>query len=109
MRAKKAKTLIEHGKEMCEVTGYEEISLASLSTSDYKELPELADGLLDWCEPRNISLQLPSLRADNFSVELMQRIQKVRSGGLTFAPEAGSARLQKPHRGGDYERLPYCV
>ncbi len=94
VRAKKAKTLIEHGKVMCEETGYEEISLASLSTSDYKELPELADGLLDWCEPRNISLQLPSLRADNFSVELMQRIQKVRSGGLTFAPEAGSARLR---------------
>ena len=94
VRAKKARTLIEHGKEMCEVTGYEEISLASLSTSDYKELPELADGLLDWCEPRNISLQLPSLRADNFSVELMHRIQKVRSGGLTFAPEAGSARLR---------------
>ncbi len=94
VRAKRAKTLIEHGKEMCRETGYEEISLASLSTSDYKELPELADGLLDWCEPRNISLQLPSLRADNFSVELMQRIQKVRSGGLTFAPEAGSARLR---------------
>jgi len=94
VRAKRAETLIEHGKEMCEESGYEEISLASLSTSDYKELPALADGLLDWCEPRNISLQLPSLRADNFSVELMQRIQKVRSGGLTFAPEAGSARLR---------------
>lgn len=94
VRAKHAGTLIEHGKVMCEESGYEEISLASLSTSDYKELPELADGLLDWCEPRNISLQLPSLRADNFSVELMQRIQKVRSGGLTFAPEAGSARLR---------------
>ncbi len=94
VRAKRAKTLIEHGKEMCLTTGYEEISLASLSTSDYKELPELADGLLDWCEPRNISLQLPSLRADNFSVELMHRIQKVRSGGLTFAPEAGSKRLR---------------
>ena len=94
VRAKRAETLIEHGKAMCEESGYEEISLASLSTSDYKELPELADSLLDWCEPRNISLQLPSLRADNFSVELMQRIQKVRSGGLTFAPEAGSARLR---------------
>ncbi|MBR3848716.1 MAG: TIGR03960 family B12-binding radical SAM protein [Oscillospiraceae bacterium] len=94
VRAKHAETLIEHGKVMCEESGYEEISLASLSTSDYKELPALADGLLDWCEPRNISLQLPSLRADNFSVELMQRIQKVRSGGLTFAPEAGSARLR---------------
>ena len=94
VRAKRAKTLIGQGMRMCEVSGYEEISLASLSTSDYKELPELADGLLDWCEPRNISLQLPSLRADNFSVELMQRIQKVRSGGLTFAPEAGSKRLR---------------
>ncbi len=94
VRAKHAQTLIEHGKVMCEESGYEEISLASLSTSDYKELPELADGLLDWCEPRNISLQLPSLRADNFSVELMHRIQKVRSGGLTFAPEAGSKRLR---------------
>ncbi|MBR5542599.1 MAG: TIGR03960 family B12-binding radical SAM protein, partial [Oscillospiraceae bacterium] len=94
VRAKCAETLIEHGKEMCLETGYEEISLASLSTSDYKELPKLADGLLDWCEPRNISLQLPSLRADNFSTSLMQRIQKVRSGGLTFAPEAGSARLR---------------
>ncbi len=94
VRAKRADTLIEHGKAMCESSGYEEISLASLSTSDYKELPALADGLLDWCEPRNISLQLPSLRADNFSVELMQRLQKVRSSGLTFAPEAGSKRLR---------------
>ncbi len=94
VRAKRAETLIEHGKDMCEESGYEEISLASLSTSDYKELPALADGLLDWCEPRSISLQLPSLRADNFSVDLMQRIQKVRSGGLTFAPEAGSKRLR---------------
>ncbi len=94
VRAKRAETLIAHGKEMCISSGYEEISLASLSTSDYRELPELADGLLDWCEPRNISLQLPSLRADNFSVELMHRIQKVRSSGLTFAPEAGSKRLR---------------
>lgn len=94
VRAKHAETLIEQGKKMCEETGYEEISLASLSTSDYKELPALADGLLAWCEPRNISLQLPSLRADNFSVELMKRMQKVRSSGLTFAPEAGSRRLR---------------
>ena len=76
VRAKRAKTLIEQGIAMCESSGYEEISLASLSTSDYKELPELADGLLDWCEPHKTSLQLPSLRADNFSVDLMQRIQK---------------------------------
>lgn len=94
VRAKKASTLIEQGIAMCENSGYEEISLASLSTSDYKELPELADGLLDWCEPHKTSLQLPSLRADNFSVELMQRIQKVRKSGLTFAPEAGTVRLR---------------
>jgi len=94
VRAKKAGTLIEQGIAMCQNSGYEEISLASLSTSDYKELPELADGLLDWCEPHKTSLQLPSLRADNFSVELMQRIQKVRKSGLTFAPEAGTVRLR---------------
>lgn len=94
VRAKRAKTLIEQGIAMCESSGYEEISLASLSTSDYRELPELADGLLDWCEPHKTSLQLPSLRADNFSVELMQRIQKVRKSGLTFAPEAGTVRLR---------------
>ncbi len=94
VRAKKASTLIEQGIAMCENSGYEEISLASLSTSDYKELPELADGLLNWCEPHKTSLQLPSLRADNFSVELMQRIQKVRKSGLTFAPEAGTVRLR---------------
>ena len=94
VRAKKASTLIEQGIAMCESSGYEEISLASLSTSDYKELPELADGLLSWCEPHKTSLQLPSLRADNFSVELMQRIQKVRKSGLTFAPEAGTVRLR---------------
>ncbi|MEG2858062.1 MAG: TIGR03960 family B12-binding radical SAM protein, partial [Clostridia bacterium] len=94
VRAKRAETLIKQGITMCENTGYEEISLASLSTSDYKELPQLCDGLLEWCEPRQTSLQLPSLRADNFSVELMQRVQKVRKSGLTFAPEAGSARLR---------------
>ena len=94
VRAKQADTLIGQAIKMCENSGYEEISLASLSTSDYKQLGPLCDGLLDWCEPRSTSLQLPSLRADNFSVELMQRIQKVRKSGLTFAPEAGSARLR---------------
>jgi radical SAM superfamily enzyme YgiQ (UPF0313 family) len=75
-------------------SGYEEISLASLSTSDYRFLRQLCDGLLAWCEPRRASLSLPSLRADNFSMELMKRVQKVRKSGLTFAPEAGSQRLR---------------
>lgn len=94
VRAKKADTLIKQGINMCKSSGYQEISLASLSTSDYRELRTLCDGLLDWCEPHMTSLQMPSLRADNFSVDLMQRIQKVRKSGLTFAPEAGTARLR---------------
>ena len=94
VRAKRADTLVKQGIALCQDSGYEEISLASLSTSDYKQLRPLCDGLLDWCEPRQTSLQLPSLRADNFSQELMQRVQKVRKSGLTFAPEAGSARLR---------------
>ena len=94
VRAKKAETLIRQGIESLKYSGYEEISLTSLSTSDYRELGVLCDGLLDWCEPRSVSLSLPSLRADNFSLELMQRVQKVRRSGLTFAPEAGSQRLR---------------
>ena len=94
VRAKRAETLIRQGIESLHYAGYEEISLTSLSTSDYPELGELCDGLLDWCEPRSVSLSLPSLRADNFSMGLMQRVQKVRKSGLTFAPEAGSQRLR---------------
>ena len=94
VRAKKAETLIRQGIESLRYSGYEEISLTSLSTSDYRELGALCDGLLDWCEPRSVSLSLPSLRADNFSLDLMQRVQKVRRSGLTFAPEAGSQRLR---------------
>ncbi len=86
--------LLEKAKAALENSGYEEITLSSLSTSDFKGLAELADGLLEWCEPRKISLSLPSLRADNFSMGLMERVQKVRKSGLTFAPEAGSQRLR---------------
>jgi radical SAM superfamily enzyme YgiQ (UPF0313 family) len=70
------------------------MTLASLSTTDYRQLNELCDGHLDWCEPNLVSLSLPSLRADNFSMELMKRLQHVRKSGLTFAPEAGTQRLQ---------------
>ncbi|NLA86287.1 MAG: TIGR03960 family B12-binding radical SAM protein, partial [Clostridiales bacterium] len=94
VRVRSKDKLVEYGIKALENAGYEEITLSSLSTSDYKELFGLCDGLLDWCEPRNISLSLPSLRADNFSMELMHKVQKVRKTGLTFAPEAGSQRLR---------------
>ena len=94
IRAKKPETVIRQGIESIRNTGSQEATLLSLSSSDYRHLPEACDGLLDWCEPRNVSLSLPSLRADNFSMELMSRLQKVRRGGLTFAPEAGTQRLR---------------
>ena len=94
VRAKSPEVLIRQAREMAEDSGMSEITLSSLSTSDYKRLPELADGLLDYCTPRQINLSLPSLRADNFSDELMQKVQKVRKSGLTFAPEAGTQRLR---------------
>ncbi len=94
VRAKSVDTLCEQAIESLEDSGNSEMTLASLSTSDYRKLPELADKLLDYCEPRKINLSLPSLRADNFSRDLMLRVQKVRKSGLTFAPEAGSQRLR---------------
>jgi radical SAM family uncharacterized protein len=94
IRPKHADTLIRQGVQTLENTGYDEITLASLSTSDYRELPEFADQMLDYCNPRQISLSLPSLRADNFSRELMEKVQSVRKSGLTFAPEAGTQRLR---------------
>lgn len=94
VRSRSAEKLVEQAKEALVNSGYEEITLASLSSSDYRHLGALCDGLLDWTEPRKISLALPSLRADNFSMELMERVQKVRKSGLTFAPEAGSQRMR---------------
>jgi radical SAM superfamily enzyme YgiQ (UPF0313 family) len=70
------------------------MTLSSLSTSDYRQLESLCDGLLDWCEPNKVNISLPSLRADNFSTELMERVSKGRKSSLTFAPEAGSQRLR---------------
>ncbi len=94
VRAKSPDVLVAQAIASLEDAGYQEITLSSLSTSDYKRLPEFADRMLDYCLPRNINLSLPSLRADNFSMELMQKIQKVRKSGLTFAPEAGTQRLR---------------
>ena len=94
IRAKKKETLVRQGIEALKNTGYQELTLLSLSTSDYRELPALCDGLLEYCEERSIGLSLPSLRADNFSMEIMERLQKVRKSGLTFAVEGGSQRLR---------------
>ena len=94
IREKSVDLLIEQGKALLKNTGCQDITLLSLSSSDYRKLPELCDGLLEYCEPRSIGLSLPSLRADNFSIEIMHRIQKTRKSGLTFAPEAGSQRLR---------------
>ncbi len=94
IRSKRADVLCEQAVQALEDSGSSEITMASLSTSDYKYLPELADKLLDYCQPRKINVSLPSLRADNFSRELMLKVQKVRKSGLTFAPEAGTQRLR---------------
>ncbi len=94
VRPKSPETLIRQGIAACQDSGYQEITLSSLSTSDYRPLPELCDGLLDYCESRNINLSVPSLRADNFSMELEQRLQKARKSSFTFAPEAGTQRLR---------------
>ncbi len=94
IRSKKPETLIKQGIEALKNTGHEDITLLSLSTSDYRDLGCLCDGMLEYCESRSIGLSLPSLRADNFSMEIMERLQKVRKSGLTFAVEGGSQRLR---------------
>ena len=94
VRCRSKDLLVQYGQEAVADSGYQEMTLSSLSTSDYRPLEALCDGLLDWCEPNKVSLSLPSLRADNFSMGLMQRLQHVRKSGLTFAPEAGTQRLR---------------
>ena len=94
VRSKDPALLVRQGIEACKASGYQEMTLSSLSTSDYRPLEGLCDGLLEYCEPHGISLSLPSLRADNFSMGLMERLQHVRKSGLTFAPEAGTQRLR---------------
>ena len=94
VRKRSAKVLCEQAREALEDSGNHEITMSSLSTSDYRELEPLMDELLDYTIPRKINLSVPSLRADNFSRELMLKLQKVRKSGLTFAPEAGTQRLR---------------
>ena len=93
-REKSVETINRQAKSLCETTGYDEISLSSLSTSDYGCLFELLDTLHTWTEDDRVSVSLPSLRVDNFSTELTDKIASVRKSGLTFAPEAGTQRLR---------------
>lgn len=94
LRDKHFDTLNKDAHNLCDSTGYEEISLTSLSTSDYEELEPLLNEMLPWTNEEKVSISLPSLRVDNFSKELMEKIAKVRKSGLTFAAEAGTQRLR---------------
>ena len=94
VRKKSAAVLYRQAVETLEDSGNNEITLSSLSTSDYRELKELTDEMIPYCMDRKINLSVPSLRADNFSRDLMERLQTVRKSGLTFAPEAGTQRLR---------------
>ena len=94
IRAKTPDTLCRQGKSLCDTTGYDEMSLSSLSTSDHPQVEELLDKMIDYTEAEKVNLSLPSLRVDNFSEELLQKVSRVRKSGLTFAPEAGTQRLR---------------
>ncbi len=94
VREKSHEVLNRQAQTLFHTTGYEEISLTSLSISDYTALEPLCDDLLSWTDDNMVSLSLPSLRVDNFNRDLMNRIESVRSSSLTFAPEAGTQRLR---------------
>ena len=94
VRKKSPEVLYRQAMETMTDSGCNEITLSSLSTSDYRGLKELTDQLIPYCADNHISLSVPSLRADNFSRELMEKLQTVRKSGLTFAPEAGTQRLR---------------
>ena len=94
VREKSVETLDRQARALRASTGYDEISLTSLSISDYTELEALTDRLLSWTEGETVNLALPSLRVDSFTKALMERISTVRTGSLTFAPEAGTQRLR---------------
>lgn len=94
VREKSVDTLNEAAKTLVENTGYDEITLSSLSISDYTCIDKLTSELLKWTDDRKVSLSLPSLRVNSFTKELMEKISSIRTGGITFAPEAGTQRLR---------------
>lgn len=94
VREKSRKTLLDQARKMLKATGYDEVSLVSLSTCDYSDIQGLVKDLVEEHGKNNVSVALPSIRVDAFSVDLLKEIQKVRKTGLTFAPEAGSQRMR---------------
>lgn len=94
VREKSPAVVNRQARALCQSTGYDEMSLSSLSTSDYTMLEEMLDEMLSWTECEKISLSLPSLRIDNFSEDLMKKVNRLKKSGLTFAPEAGTQRLR---------------
>ena len=93
-RERDVEVLKHYAKVMLKNTGHEEISLSSLSSSDYTKLPELVDFLIEECSKQRVNISLPSLRIDAFSLDVMSKVQDVKKSSLTFAPEAGSQRLR---------------
>lgn len=94
VREKSKETLLKQAKDLLKNTGYEEISLSSLSTSDYRDLKDFTTELIKITESKKVNLSLPSLRLDSFSMDLMEKVQKVRKSSLTFAPEAGTQKMR---------------
>ena len=94
VREKSRKTLLDQARKMLKATGYDEVSLVSLSTCDYSDIQGLVKDLIEEHGKNNVSVALPSIRVDAFSVDLLKEIQKVRKTGLTFAPEAGTQRMR---------------
>ena len=94
LRERNVDELKEYASAMLKNTGHEEISLSSLSSSDYSKLPELIDYLIAECDRKKINISLPSLRIDAFSLDVMSKVQDVKKSSLTFAPEAGTQRMR---------------
>lgn len=94
VRERSLEFLKEYALEMLKSTGHEEISLSSLSSSDFSKLPEFMDYLIEICKERHVNISLPSLRIDAFSLDVMSKVQDVKKSSLTFAPEAGTQRMR---------------
>ena len=94
LRERSLETLRRYADEMITSSGYDEISLSSLSSSDYRYLPDLLDYLIDTFQKKHVNISLPSLRIDNFSLDVMSKVQDIKKSSLTFAPEAGTQRLR---------------
>ena len=93
-REKSTEVICNQAKALCENSGYDELSLSSLSTSDHSDIVGMLDHLLEYTDKEHVHMSLPSLRVDNFSESVLDRMTTIRKGGLTFAPEAGTQRLR---------------